>query len=147
MSEHTQLTHRRMRSEPVHTLTNTHDQLVAAGGGIAIMHTAHTSAGRGGGLGGWHIYRVDGRGLQINTEFYGHWANHGQKFFGLLEHHRGESSAHDARAAALAEAIAWVAATYPAYARTVWVANRYRDRIPIEVKRAHPLTPQRKKSL
>lgn len=60
-------------------LINTHDQLVAAGGGVGIL-TAHTE-GRSSRACGWTVYRVGANGEEISTATGTPWYEHNRKTF------------------------------------------------------------------
>jgi hypothetical protein len=112
---------------------NTHDQLVLAGGGIAItpMHTP----GRSSGFYGWGEYRVGVGGKQISTDPDGPWYTHGKKVFGKMAA-PGETP-QERTAAALQAAKDWVAEKYGEPGP--WKRNRHRAYVPARINDAHPM--------
>lgn len=110
------------------TCINTHDQLAAAGGGIAIC-PAYSGARRDY-RNGWCVYHVNAVGQQVVTDKNAHFTDYGRKRFGEF----GTS-----RAEALEEAKRWVAETYGE--RGPWVRNRLGDYLPERIHKAHPLRP------
>lgn len=109
------------------TCINTHDQLVAAGGGVAIV-PAYTGA-RSNYRNGWHVYRVNVKGQPLVTDKTAHWT----------DHHRKHFPDGFSRAEALEEAKRWVEATYGE--RGPWVRNRMGDYLPERIHKAFPLRP------
>jgi len=112
-------------------ICNTHGQLVAAGGGIAIMpayvgtRTEYRS--------GWKVYRVDAAGARIATDPTAHWTDYGCKRF-----HESDKT----RAEALEEAKRWCAETYGE--QGPWVRNRMGDYLPARIHKAYPLRKRTK---
>lgn len=104
------------------TCINTHDQLAAAGSGVAICPAYSGARDRN----GWVVYRVV-RGVRVLTDTRAH---HGLMHFAEF----GTS-----RAEALKEAKRWVAETYGE--RGPWVRNRLGDYLPERIHKAHPLRP------
>ena len=107
-------------------LINTHDQLVAAGGGVAIMPSY--TQGRGSARVGWGIYRVDAAGKQIVTDSEAPWYNYGRKVF------YSRTRSHDE---SLEEAKAWVAerCNEPG----PWHRNHMRDYVPERIAKQFPI--------
>lgn len=108
------------------TCVNTHEQLKAAGGGIAII-TAYAGA-RSEYRNGWKIYHVNAAGRRVVTDENAHFTDYGCKHF-------GESGT--TRAEALEEAKRWVAETYNEHGP--WVRNRMGDYLPERIHKAFPL--------
>lgn len=107
-------------------IINTHDQLVAAGGGVAI--TRATSGGRDSFFAGWHVYRIV-NGRAVKTDPDSAWYDGGMKSFVAIERDRGK--------AALARAIAWVAAQ--GWYKGDWKRNRQQDYVPAPIQRDFPI--------
>lgn len=105
-------------------ICNTHDQLHAAGGGVAITRQAGS---------GWCIYRLDEKGSAVPTDPEGPWYNGGMKTFLSI----GAGPMKARRDAALAKAIAWVAKTYGETGP--WVGNRLGDKVPERIAKAYPI--------
>jgi hypothetical protein len=122
--------------ERLHTerpIVNTHEQLAAAGGGVAIMK--HHSQGRDARFDGWCVYRLDAKGLQIATDAKAAWYNNGKKVF----HKLGRDAT-----AALEEAKAWVLEAYQEAGP--WKSNGMGDYVPERIAKAHPLKKSTKRS-
>lgn len=113
-------------------LVNTHDQLVAAGGGIAILYRARGS--RPSSVPGWLVLRVDARGVEVATDSRAHFSSYGKKLF--------IAGASDTRQAALQKALDWVQQTYGEAGP--WVMNAVRDYVPERIQKQFPI-PKRKK--
>lgn len=107
-------------------IINTHDQLTAAGGGVAIM-PAYSGA-RTRHRDGWSVYRANASGEQVITDPNAHWSDHKRKRF---------SEFTATRAEALEAAKAWVLATYGEAGP--WKRNRMGDYVPERIAKAHPL--------
>lgn len=60
-------------------IINTHEQLKAAGGGVAIQ--VCYSGIRERYVYGWSVYRVGPDGKQIDTDPNAHWSDYGKKVF------------------------------------------------------------------
>jgi hypothetical protein len=60
-------------------LINTYDQLVAAGGGVAIF--MKYTQGRSSRACGWQVYQVDAKGREVLTNKGGPWYEYGRKTF------------------------------------------------------------------
>lgn len=114
-------------------IVNTHDQLVAAGGGIAIL-PAYSGA-RSEYRNGWKVYCVSGAGVQVSTDPTAHWTDYGCKRFGEQEIGRGGS---------LDEAKRWVAEAYSECGP--WKRNRDGAYVPERVAKAHPLRSRPRKT-
>lgn len=114
-------------------IINTHDQLVAAGGGIAIC-PAYSGA-REMHRNGWNVYRVGEKGDRIATDPNAHWTDHGEKRFSEVEQTREQ---------ALEAAKRWVADTYGEHGP--WKRNRMYDYVPERIAKAHPLRPRPRKT-
>lgn len=113
---------------------NTHDQLVKAGGGIAIG-TA-TLPGRSRRAYGWDVYRVvvkDGKAISVVTDSDAPWYAYGRKVF------RFEDQSAEGKAAALKAAQDWVADTYGE--QGPWKRNGMRQRqyVPERINKQFPL--------
>lgn len=105
-------------------LLNTHDQLVAAGGGVAII-VAH-SPGRSRSPCGWSVYRiVDGK--QVITDKIAAWYERGMKTF-----HYGTTKME-----AFEAAKAWVAEKYGESGP--WHRNVMRDYVPERIAKKFPI--------
>ena len=116
-------------------IVNTHGQLVAAGGGIAILFYRDCSRERGGRGAHYAIYRMNAEGQQLVTDRNAHWMDHGKKTFYVFGTTKPE---------ALAAAQAWVLATYGIAGP--WVRNRMGDYVLAEVNARFPLPkPERQK--
>jgi hypothetical protein len=122
-------------------LINTHDQLRAAGGGVAI--TVAYSSGRETYVSGWHVYRLGPDGKQIVTEAKGHFWDHGCKWFSLGMGRPGESF-HEKKRRALAEAQAWV--REQGWYDGEWKRNAVGDVVPADIQKRFPI-PRRKKTI
>jgi hypothetical protein len=112
---------------------NTHDQLVATGGGVAI--TRAYSPGRDHRVCGWSVYRVDARGRRLVTDKSASWYDYGSKVFFCFGRPRME---------ALAEAKEWVRATYGEAGP--WKRNVWGDYVTVRVAKLAPLAPREKKT-
>jgi len=111
-------------------IINTHDQLVAAGGGVAITRAYTPSRERR--VCGWAVYRVNAAGEKLATDPKAAWYDHGCKTF--LKFGRGD---------ALADAKEWVAETYGEGGP--WKRNSWGDYVAAPIAKAFPLA-QRKRS-
>lgn len=114
-------------------IVNTHDQLVAAGGGVAIM-PAYTGT-RTQYFYGWAIYRVNEHGKQVVTDPKAHWSDYGKKVFSTLGQ-KGNTPAERSRNA-LAAAKAWVAEQ--GWYDGEWTRNRRRSYVPKEINKRFPI--------
>lgn len=108
------------------TITNTHDQLVASNGGVAI--TPAQTQGRSPRFYGWTVYRIDAKGREVVTDCNAAWYNYGRKTFSATMKGRMES---------LQEAKEWVAAQ--GWYDGKWVRNRMFDYVPADVNKRFPL--------
>ena len=109
---------------------NTHEQLMAAGGGIAIMPVYHgVSRAERTTSNGWSVYRIV-NGQQISTDPSAPWYCHGRKTFVF---HSGKHSKADA----LAMAQRWVAEQ--GWYDGQWTRNRMGDYVPSDTNRRFPL--------
>lgn len=112
-------------------ITNTHDQLVATEGGIAIV-PAHTPS-RTRSKCGWAVYRVDAEGrAYVTAHKDAAWYDYGRMSFC--------SDRTPGFAADLVRAQRWIAAQYGEVGP--WVRNRIGDYVPARVQKAAPLTPR-----
>lgn len=114
-------------------IINTHDQLVAAGGGVAIVGAY--GPGRDSGSDGVLVYRVvNGRAVVTDSDAV--WYFYGRKHF---------SAAFAAGRTARAEAQAQAAKTAQTWVREqgwyagIWVRNAMRDYVPEDVQRRFPI--------
>lgn len=114
--------------------TNTHEQLVKAGGGVAI--TPSYTGTRTQYFYGWAIYRVNEHGKQIATDPKAHWSDYGKKVFSASFGVEGGSPAERSRNA-LAAAKQWVAER--GWYEGEWTRNRMRDYVPKEINKRFPL--------
>lgn len=112
-------------------LINTFDQLVAAGGGCAIV-TAR-SPGRTPRARGWSVYRINKSGQQVVTDPKAAWYEHGMKTFDWF----GKTKAE-----AMAETQAWIAEEYGEHGP--WARNAMRDYVPERINKAFPLPKKEK---
>lgn len=117
---------------------NTHDQLVRAGGGIAIIENysgvQHTT------IHGYLIYKIDARGQVCATDKQAPWYHRNMKVF--LPPAASHLSFKERQAHAFANAAAWVKQRYGE--EGPWVRNRLRDYVPARIHKAYPLRPQRR---
>jgi hypothetical protein len=106
-------------------IVNTYHQLVAAGGGCAII-TAH-SPGRGSNPCGWAIYRID-RGREVATDPKAPWFHRGRKWFSWF---------NSDRMTALDEAKAFVR-ELTGYDGE-WKRNKFHDYVPAHIHKQFPI--------
>lgn len=118
-------------------LVNTHEQLTAAGGGIAIIKAY--AWGRDGNINGWHIYRVNEHGRKVATDLGAPWYHHECKWFVS----RANGTFHERQRQALEAARVWIAETYGELGP--WVRNRLGDYLPERIHETFPLRPLRRK--
>ena len=112
-------------------IINTHDQLVAAGGGVAIM-TARSS-GRMPRACGWAVYRVNARGEQIVTNADAAWYEYKRKtFYWRL---------YGDKAAALESAQEWIAEHLGEPGP--WKRNAVRDYVPERIQKQFPIKKEK----
>lgn len=109
-------------------IINTHDQLRAAGGGVAIVPAS--LPGRSPYQYGWAVYRVNAEGKGLVTDKDAAWYEYGKKVFSDLRSEGG-------RMGALAAAKAWVAEQ--GWYDGPWTRNRMRDYVPTEMNKQFPL--------
>jgi len=114
-------------------IVNTHDQLRAAGGGVAIVPT-YTGT-RTQYPYGWGIYRMGADGKQIVTDSKAHWADYGKKIF---SHNRHKGTPAECKRLSLEEAKRWVAEQ--GWYDGEWKRNRMRDYVPAEINKRFPLS-------
>lgn len=119
-------------------IINTHDQLKAAGGGIAII-VAHGGI-RETFVNGWYIYRVSKHGDQLITDPQAAWYNYGMKWFSNF----GDGSFHERNAVALGQARAWVAEQYGEHGP--WVRNAQLDYVPERIQKAFPIRREKRRT-
>jgi hypothetical protein len=115
---------------------NTHGQLSAAGGGIAIVKSYGGIRDKF--VDGWEIVHTGADRRPIPTDPKAPWYRHGAKWFSSFSH---DGTFHDRQRAALAEAQAWVADTYGE--RGPWARNAQGDFVPARIQKAHPIKRQR----
>lgn len=116
-------------------IINTHDQLRAAGGGVAIL-PSYTGT-RTQYFYGWAVYRLNAEGKQITTDPKAHWSDYGKKVFSTLGA-KGVSSAERSRNA-LAAAKQWIAEQ--GWYDGEWTRNRVRDYVPRDINKRFPIRP------
>jgi hypothetical protein len=109
-------------------LINTHDQLVAAGGGVAIM-TAHTQ-GRSSRACGWAVYRVNAQGEQVATNAKAAWYEDGRKTFYWR--------VYSDKNVALESAQEWIAENCGEAGP--WKRNAARDYVPERIQKQFPIS-------
>lgn len=111
---------------------NTYDQLVAAGGGVAIVPTyvgTRTQYPYG-----WGIWRVNAEGKTLVTDSNAHWSNNGKRIF---SHTPYKGTPAEQKRASLEAAKAWVAEQ--GWYSGEWKRNRMRDYVPKEINDNFPL--------
>ncbi len=113
-------------------IVNTHQQLVAAGGGIAIV--THRGGARSDYVAGWGVYRVGPDGKKIDTNPNAPWYDYGKKVF-LNSSFSG--SFHERSRAALERAKQWI--TEQGWHKGNWKRNRMRDYVPAEIDLKFPI--------
>lgn len=104
---------------------NTYDQLVRAGGGVAIL-PSYTGT-RTQYFYGWAIWRIGPNGKTIVTDPKAHWQEKGKKVF----------SAGLDKMAALETAKTWI--KEQGWYDGKWARNRMRDYVPKDVNKRFPL--------
>ena len=107
---------------------NTHDQLVAAGGGIAITYQGYGGS-RSMQYPAWHIYRVNAAGVKIVTDSKAHWMDYGQKRFSVDN--------RDDKKVKFEQAAQWVKDTYGE--EGPWKRNRMGDMVPERIQTQFPI--------
>lgn len=118
-------------------IINTHDQLKANGGGVAIVptytgvRTIHPY--------GWGIYRVGKDGKAIPTDPNAHWTEYGKKVF---PHNRHNGTPAEQKRASLEAAKAWI--TEQGWHDGEWTRNQARDYVPKEVNDNFPIAKRDK---
>lgn len=117
-------------------MINTHDQLVAAGGGVALCPN-HVGI-RTTRIYGWHVYRVDAAGVKIVTDPKAAWYDYGRKVF----YPPADLPFHERQRAALAEAQAWV--KKQGWYAGEWSRNRMGDFVPADVQKRFPIQKREK---
>lgn len=118
-------------------IINTHDQLRAAGGGVAI--TVAYGSGRDHYVSGWHVYRLGADGKQIPTDPGAPFYQHGCKWFGLLLR---KGSFHERKRHAAAEAQAWV--KEQGWYAGEWKRNAMGDFVPADTQKRFPIRRREK---
>lgn len=114
----------------VREITNTHDQLIAAGGGVAIIKSYDPYTNR---IDGWRLYRLDANGKELHTGPYTLGYHHGRKWF-LADRRR---PFHTRQQYAFECAARWVATQ--GWYGGAWKRNRMGDYVPADVQRRFPL--------
>jgi len=107
---------------------NTHYQLVAAGGGIAIIYQGHGGA-RSMQYPAWRVYRVNARGVKLATDPTAHWMDGGCKRFSV--HNREDKKVQ------LELAVQWVKEQYGE--EGPWKRNRTGDMVPERINAQFPI--------
>lgn len=110
----------------VKEVCNTWEQLVNAGGGVAI--TKAYNVGRGEYRTGWNVLRINSEGQERITDPEAAWYHHGQKHF---------SSFDCSLAEALDKAKRWVNENIVPV--ETWARNRHGDYVPAEVNKQFPI--------
>jgi hypothetical protein len=113
-------------------IINTHDQLTAAQGGIAIVrHPARSVMPRR-----WVVYRVDARGVEVMTDTSPDcaWYNYNRKTF----IYRGRDDVIERRL----DAQDWIAANLGEPGP--WTRNRMGDYVPVRINQSHPIAKREK---
>lgn len=118
-------------------IVNTHEQLVAAGGGVAI--TRSYTHGRTVYFYGWAIYRVV-NGKQVATNPKAAWYDYGKKVFSATGA-GGDTPAERSRNA-LEAAKQWVAEQ--GWYDGEWARNQSRDYVPKDINKRFPLRKDKK---
>jgi len=108
---------------------NTFDQLVAAGGGVAILFYRDSSRERVGRSARFSVMRINEKGQELVTDRDAHWTDYGKKVFRV--------GLGVTKPVALAAAQAWVLDTYKVAGP--WVRNRMGDYVLASVNKAWPL--------
>lgn len=111
-------------------IVNTWDQLVAAGGGVAVSY--HPANDRACMVASWTVFRVAADRREFVTDPKAHWTDNGRKAF--------HCCGREDKARAEREALAWASERFGV---TEWARNRMRDWVPAEVQKAFPI-PARK---
>jgi len=111
-------------------IVNTHMQLVAAGGGVAIVPHSTPLDKR---PSGWAVYRLDSKGTRLITDEKAAWYCYGQKVFSFF----GYGNLAFGKEAALAAAQAWIAEEYGEHGP--WKMNAWRDYVPERVQKQFPI--------
>ena len=115
---------------------NTHGQLVAAGGGVAII----TSYGgtRDSFVDGWEIYVVEANGKARPTDEDAAWYHYGRKHVSM----RTVGNFHERRREALEKAKAWVAIQLGEDGP--WSRNAIGDFVPSRVQKQFPIKREKR---
>lgn len=103
-------------------IINTHDQLVRAGGGYAIVRRVGPGSNR---QSGWAIYLVNATGEPVATDPNGPWYNYKRLVFN-----------QGTKRESLAKAQAWVA--QKTGTQTKWSCNEMRDYVPADINKRFP---------
>lgn len=109
---------------------NIFDQLVAAGGGVAIVSAQSPGNDR---PHGWWVIRIV-KGLEVATDPDAAWYHHKRKWFSPW---RDNLSRNEGKAAALEAAKIWIAEQYGE--KGPWKRNRHGDYVPERIAKNHPL--------
>lgn len=102
---------------------NTHEQLVATGGGIAI--TRNYTAGKRNKRNGWRVIKVNADGSQVPTNLDAAWYHYGQKAF------MGKAME------SLQRAKDWCEKTYGE--KGPWARNHSLDYVPARINKQFPI--------
>lgn len=121
-------------SDDRRAIINTHDQLSAAGGGVAIMVSYGGIRDRY--VDGWIVYRLSGSGKAIATNPKAAWYHDGHKWFSMGMLSAG-GSFHERRRKALESAVAWV--KEQGWYDGEWKRNGMGDFVPVAVQKQFPI--------
>lgn len=116
----------------VKEIINTHDQLVAAGGGVAIM-PSYTGT-RTQYPYGWAVYRLNASGQRVITDPEAHWSDYGKRVF---SHSKHSGTPAEQKRASLETAKQWIAEQ--GWYEGEWVRNRMRDYVPKDINKQFPI--------
>lgn len=128
---------------PTQDIRNTHDQLVAAGGGVAIIQAYGFNVSHKPFVSGYLVYRIDAEGNERQTDPQDRT---GRKYFSTIYNADGSfqtGTINDRFAHALAEAQAWVATQ--GWYKGEWRSNQFRDYVPFPVNALYKIKGRRLK--
>jgi hypothetical protein len=111
---------------------NTHQQLVRAGGGVAIVLSYGGIRDRY--VDGWSIYRVNAAGKHVPTDPDVPWYHHGNKWISSTSL---EGTFAERQREALEIAKNWIAEQ--GWYSGEWRRNRARDYVPVEIDKRFPI--------